>query len=268
MNAAAIKQLQQSLGLPATGVLDESTLGAMNNAVKTAVASNPDIAKYGGTNSPDAILDAYMTNDWSNVIDLTGKPFTKAQQRDAVTQAEKAYAPSFNAQDTFDRAGVEDTLSQDQRGFDEFRKGEAEDFGINKDAQDLNAANEGVLFSGARFQKLRDLRNTYQDRETQQRKNVEDRMRSTARNYHYSYGDENAKKLSDFYTLPGQSTFNPGVAGGKVTSRGSTSAYDPTRYKFQGTIPVARKAAVQTRAAGLLTNRANKLTSTGYKNQY
>ncbi len=268
MNPTAIKQLQMTLKLPQTGVMDDATVSAMSNAVKTSVASNPDIIKYGGVNTPDTILDAYMTNNWSNVIDITGKPFTKAQQQQAFAEADKALAPAYKAQVAFDNAGTEDTLKGYQEQFGQFQKSEAEDFGNAKDAQDQNAADQGILFTGSRAQKLRDLKNTYQDREAIARGATEQNIQSTARSNQYKYGDQAASGLKDFYALPGSSTFNPNVAGGKVNPGGLSSAYNAGQYNFQGTAPVAQKAAINVRAAGLLSNRANKLTATGYKNQF
>lgn len=239
MTPQAIKQLQIQLGITPTGIFDESTLEAMNGAVNTAVTT------------------------------LTGKPFTRAQQEEAVTAAEKALNPGFEAQNTYDRANTEDTLRSDVEGFDQFRDAEAESFKDNKEQLDQNSADQGVLFSGSRFQKLNDLRNTYADREAIRRGQTADRIRSTARNYQYNYGDDAARGLRDMYELPGTTNFNANVAGGKVTpGKSLSSVYDPGQFKFQGTVPVGQKAAVQTRAASLLGNRANKLSALGYKTQY
>lgn len=238
-------------------------------AIVAALSSNPDVVRYGGTNSPDAILNAYMSNDWSNVTNLTGMPFTKEQQQAAVIQSERALAPAYRAQESFDRSVVTDTLGAEQEGVEQFRDAEAKAFGTEKDTLDQNAADQGVLFSGSRFQKLNDLRNTYQDREAQNVSGAQSRMRKTARDYQYKYGDSAARGLRDLYEVPTPSTFNANVAGGKVSpSGGIASMYNPKEFNFQGTAPVAQKAAVQTRAASLLGNRANKLSAYGYKTQF
>lgn len=267
MNPASIKQLQLSLKVSPTGVLDDATIAAMNGAVGTALSKNEDVMKMAGNNTADAILSAYTTGDWSGVVDLTGKPFTKAQQKGAVTDAEKALAPGFDAQTTYERDQAEQSLGSEQQGYGQFLKDEEKQFGKDKNTLDDNAVNEGVLFAGSRFQKLNDLRNTYDDRAAIERTNTGNRMETTARNYHYTYGDENTKKLSDMFKLPTGQSYNTSVAGGKVSPQGGLSSmYNMGDFKYQGTTPVSQKAAVQTRAAGLLTNRANKLTSTGYKN--
>lgn len=238
-------------------------------SIVTALAANPDVARFGGTNSPDAILNAYMTNDWSGVTTLTGTPFTKEQQQAAVVQAERALAPAYRAQEAYDTSVVTDTLAAERDGVEQFRKTEAENFGNEKDTLDQDAADQGVLFSGSRFQKLNNLRDVYRDRESQNVAGAESRIRKTARDYQYKYGDGAARGIRSAYQLPGQSNFNANVAGGKVTPSGSlSSVYNPKEFKFQGTAPVSQKAAVQTRAASLLGNRANKLSAYGYKTQF
>lgn len=268
MNSQAIQQLQRSLGLPESGVLDNATINGMNGAVQRAVASNPLIHTYAAGNTVDSILNAYTSGDWSSVIDLTGKPFTDEQQKSAVTEAERVLAPAYKETEALDRANVEDTLRADQGGFSGFQSGEKKAFGQDKNQLDQNAANSGVLFSGSRTQKLNDLRTSYAERERLQRDSTAQSATTAARNYQYQYGDEAAKSLGDLYKLPGASTFNANVAGGQVTpSTSLSSVYDPTKYNFQGTKPVAQKAQVQVRAAGTLGNTANKLSLAGYGNK-
>jgi hypothetical protein len=237
--------------------------------IAEALAKNPDVIRYGGTNSADAILNAYMTNDWSGVTTLTGTPFSRKQQQEAVTAAERALNPAYKAQEAYDTSVVTDSIDAERAGLEQFRDAEEQNFGIEKDNQDQSAADQGVLFSGSRFQKLNDLRETYQTRDAQNSAGAAGRIGTTARNFQYKYGDPAAKSIRSFYQMPGETSFNPNVAGGKVTpSTGSNSVYDPKRFKFQGTAPVSQKAAVQTRAASLLGNRANKLSASGYKTQF
>lgn len=269
MDPLAIAQLQIQLGVPATAVLDDATLKAMASSVAKAVSKNKNVQKYAGSNSPEDILQAYSSGNWSGIVDLSGKPFTDAQQKAAVSEAEKALAPAYKAQEAYDRSTVEDSLAAEQQGFGQFQKDEAQTFGDTKDTLDKSAADNGVLFSGSRFQKLNDLRTTYQDRERLAREQSAARTRSTARSYQYNYGNDAAGKLSSMYQLPSQSTFNPNVAGGQVKKNSSlSSVYNPGEFDFQGIKPVAQKAAVQTRAAGLLSNRANKLSLSGYGVKY
>lgn len=265
MTPAAIRQLQQNLGIPATGIFDAATNSAMTMAISNAVAGNKDIAKYAKAASADDILGAYMTGNWSGVTDLTGKPFTDKQQQAAVTEASKVLAPAYEAQQAYDQAGVQDTLQRDAQGFQDFQNDEKKNFIADKGSLDKSAADSGILFSGARAQKLRDLRTTYADREAIQRRQTAGNIASAARANQYSYGNDAAGSLKSLYALPGSTTFNPNVAGGGVTrSGGLSSAYNPSQFNFQGTAPVAQKAAVQVRAASQLANKANKLSLAGY----
>ncbi len=234
---------------------------AMQDAIAAALATNPDVKSYAGANDPTSILNAYMTGDWSGVTSLTGKPFTDEQQKAAVTAADAALAPAYKAQVANDRATAEEQLQKTQNNFQDSQKADATAFGTDKAAQDKTAADQGVLFSGARAQKLNDLRNTYADREAMARRDAAAAIGSEARGYQYQYGNDAAQSLSDRYNLAGPSNFNATTGG---VSRGTlSSAYAPTTYNFQGTAPVAQNAAVQTRAASLLANNANKLTTSG-----
>lgn len=269
MNPTAIAQLQKSLGLPATGVLDSATFNAMSGAVTKSIATNPDVKAYSGGSTPDTILNAYMTGNWSGVTDLTGKPFTDDQQKAAVDAASSALAPGFDATAAYDKSKVESDLNKDASTYSAFQKSDAEQFGKDKNILDKSAADNGVLFSGARAQKNSQLAGDYAARDASARNTAVNSETSTARDYAYQYGSPSAQNLKSLYSLPTGSTFNANVAGGKVTpGNGLSAAYDPNEYGYQGTKRVANNAAVQTRAASLLGNRANKLSLAGYSNKY
>jgi len=268
MNPQTIIQLQNSLGVPATGVFDSNTLSAMSRAVSKAVAANPEVRKYAGGNSADTILNAYQTGDWSGVSSLNGTPFSPTQQKAAVAEATKALAPAYKAQEQYDTANAQDALGNIQREYSDFEDEQGRQFGKDKDALDQSAATNGTLYSGSRVKGLSDLATDYRTADERERAAEASGISSAARNYQYQYGNGNADSLSSYYRLPGASSYNPNVAGGKVTSSPLSSVYNPSAYTFQGTQPVAQKAAIQTRAAGILANKANKLALTGYKNQF
>lgn len=259
-----IKQLQASLGVPQTGIIDAATTTAMNGAVASALKTNPSVQSLAGTNDPTAILNAYMTGDWSGVVSLSGKPFTDDQQKAAVDQATQALAPAYEAQKAYDTATVTDTLKQDQEGLADTEAAAAKQFGQDKNTLDQNAADNGVLFAGSRLQKQNDLRTSYADKDALARRQEAENATATARGYQYDYGNGAAADLNALYSVPGAPSYNAGVAGGKVTPSSSLSTiYNPGTYNFQGTKPVAQQTAVQTRAASLLANKANKLTLSG-----
>jgi len=259
MTNEAIKQLQTSLGLTPTGVMDTATYAAMTKAVTASVSSNPGMQQYLRTNSVDSILNGFFSNDLSGITNITGRPFSRKEQGAAVAEAERALNPGFREEEAFDQSVVTDTLRGQQEDFGQFQQAEEEMFGDRKEILDQNAADQGVLFSGSRKQKETDLRNTFQDREAIQRGRTQDNIRTTARNNQFARGNQSARGLSEFYDLPGQSRFNAGVAGGQV-SRPSTlsSAYNPSEFNFGGIQNKSNNAAIQQRAAGTLSNTTRK----------
>ena len=264
MTTAQIQQLQTSLGVPATGVFDSATSAAYNAAVSKSLSSNPDAQAYAGANTTDAILNAYQTGDWSAVTSLSGQPFTADQQQAAVAQANTALAPAYDASVSKDTADTAASLEANQSGLSQYERDQASQFGKDKNALDQNAADSGVLFSGARVQKQNDLRTTYANADADARAKAAAAAASTARGFQYQYGNDAVKPLASLYTAPGAPTYNANVAGGKVTTSPRISTmYDPSAYNFQGTAPAAQSAAVQTRSAGLLANKANKLSLSG-----
>lgn len=265
MNPTSISQLQAQLGLPQTGVFDAATLAAYSSAVTKAAGTDPNVKTYGAASSPDAIANAYLTGDWSGVTSLTGKPFTDDQQKAAVAAAGAALAPAYNATSEYDTENTQQALAKDAATYGAFQQSDAEQFGKDKNTADEDAATNGVLYSGARVQKLQQLAGDYAARDASARSTATDAIDSTARDYAYAYGSPAADNLSSYYTLPGSQTYNPNVAGGKVGQNKSLSAvYSPYQYNYQGTKPAAQQAAVQTRAASLLANNANKLSLNGY----
>lgn len=237
---------------------------ATADAIAAALAKNPDYQKYAGNNSTASILDAYQSGNWAGVTDLTGKPFTDEQQQAAVADATKALDPAYKAATAYDTATTEDTLSGDQAAYGQFERDQGINFQADKTALDQSAADNGVLFSGARLQKQNDLKTRYSNAEADKRGALSSAVGGTVRDYQYAYGNDAARKLSSFYSAPGGNTYNPGMAtGGVRSSPGLSSIYDPSGYNFQGTKPVAQQTAIQTRAAGSLANRANKLTLSG-----
>jgi hypothetical protein len=241
-----------------------------NEKLKQLLAASPVASKIiAQGSSPDAIVNAYMNNDWSGISDVTGKPFSKQMQEEAVATATRALAPAYKAQESYDTSVVREDLAREQGRFSSFLDTEARDFKANKATQDLNAADQGVLFAGSRAQKLNDLKSIYSDREKAERDLTAGNIASTARDHQYQYGNEGAGKLSQFYQLGGGNAYRSNVAGagGVAAQNGLSKAYNPGAYNFQGTAVTANKASAQTRAAGLLANRANKLTAGGYSNK-
>lgn len=272
MTPDQIKQLQTTLGVPATGVLDAATTAAYSTAVTKALSTNPTVKQFAGGNDPISILNAYQTGDWSGVTSLSGVPFTPDQQKAAVASATNALTPGFTAQNEEGAATAADTLRKNQEGLSDFESSQAKQFATDKGTLDQNAANNGVLFAGSRVQKNNDLRTSYATADAEARRNASEAAATATRDYQYQYGTPAAESLSSLYQVPGATRYDANVAAGtpgSVTpSRTLSAAYNPEQYGFQGTQPVAQKTAIQTRAASLLANNANKLSLKGYTNSF
>jgi peptidoglycan hydrolase-like protein with peptidoglycan-binding domain len=238
----------------------QKELDAYYNA---SVATHPEFAG----NSKESLEHAIATGDFSGILNSKGQPFSTADQKDAMLEAEKALRPGFDITKQKDTADTESALAQKQLDYQNWLNTEKSQFEQDKTGLDQTAAEKGVLFSGGRVQKEQNLGDTYSRNQAYRQASIGSDIGSLARNYQSTYGDKAAKGLSNYYKLGGN-IYNPNVATGGVSSSGMSSIYNPSGLGYQGTAVVANKAAAQARAAGLLWNKGNKLLSTGYKNQY
>lgn len=240
----------------------QKTQAQVDAEYAAAAASHPVLA----SNTPEMLNYAMSTGDFSSLVDTTGKPFSVADQRSAVSEAEKAINPYYTALETKDTQDTESALAAKQREYQSFLSTQGENFQADKTALDQDAANKGVLFSGARVQKERQLQDSYNRANTEKRASVGASIGDTARDFGYKYGDQAAQGLGSFFNL-GANTYNANKATGGVGTSGLSSIYNANQG-FQGTTRNTQKADVQKRAAGLLYNKGNKLLASGYTNQY
>lgn len=237
-----------------------------SSAIAKHPAIAPIIAQNG--NNADAILNAYQTGNWSSILNITGRPFSEEEQKLAVEKATAALAPGFDESKRYDESTFNRTLGNEKRAYDDYLKTSASNFETDKQTLDQNAADRGVLFSGGRVQKERNLKNTYEQDQAAKMASAGSNIAKTAGDYQYKYGDNavNNPSLSKYYQLGGNN-FNPSVARGGATPGGLSSVYNPSGQNYQGTEVNKNKASVQTRAASLLANKANKVVPYGYQNQ-
>ena len=247
-------------------VLPDDQLEALKKAYADALAQSEKTAALAQTNNAEAILNAYLTGDWSGVTDATGQPFSLADQQDALAKSQAALAPYYEAQQTKAEEDAKSSLLQQQQDFQNYLDQAAASFVKDKTTLDQTAADQGVLFAGARAQKEQQLSDLYKSNLEAKRQTAATNIGNAARTYQYQYGDTAAGKLSDYYTL-GNQGYNANVAQNNVTPAGISSVYNSGGMGFQGTQVNAALAAAQQRAAGLLKNKANKLLATGYQNQ-
>jgi peptidoglycan hydrolase-like protein with peptidoglycan-binding domain len=280
----AVKQFQTDNGLSVDGVFGSKTLSKANTMGSTtdtggngqprtqaeldaiynkAVTEHPVFAG----NSPAALEYAKSTGDFSTLLNDQGKPFSQAEQEAAMVESEKALAPGFNIAQQKDTADTEASLQASQLSNEKYLADQATQFQTDKTNLDQNAADQGVLFSGGRVQKEKSLGDLYNRNQAYNTATTGLDIANTARGFQSDYGDKAASGLSKYYNLGGN-TYNPNVATGGVSRSNLSSIYNPSGLGYQGTKTVANKAAAQTRAAGLLWNKGNKLVASGLKNQY
>lgn len=219
-------------------------------------------------NSPEAMEAAALSGDFSSLYDEYGKPFSNDVYNQAVSDSAKALNPRFEVDKEFTTQGLEDQLRQNQESYDDTITDQRDQFEANKDSLDKTAADRGVLFSGARDQKERKLEDIYNTSQERLQRSNNDAINSLTRNYQYQYGDKavNQNRLSQYYNSGGN-TFNAKKATGGAQRSKLSEMYRPSNTGFAGSAVTAQNANVQSRAGGLLKNRANKLFSTGYNNK-
>ena len=218
-------------------------------------------------NTIEDLTRAVTTGDFTNIKNIYGQPFSLQEQQDALKQGEteaKAYYDALQQKETQDAEAV---MKQKQLDYQNYLDTQATKFAEDKTALDQTAANQGVLFSGGRAQKERSLQSAYEKDQAYKQASTGADIGNTARDFQYKYGNSTAGGLSQYYNL-GSQNYNPGVATGGVTPGGLSSIYSTGSSNFAGTRPAERSTAAQKTATGLLWNKANKLLSTSYANQY
>ncbi len=243
----------------ATGTKTQAQVDAEYAA---AAAAHPTLKG----NTAETINYATSTGDFSVLVNAQGQPFSAADQAAAVEQATTDLSPYYKAEQTKETQDTEATLAAKKAAYDKYLADQQTAFQTDKTTQDQTAANNGVLFSGGRAQKLKQLGDTYAANDAYKKTSVGADIGQTARDFGYKYGDSAANNLSSYFNLGGN-TYNPNVASGGVGSSGLSSIYNANQG-FQGTQVNTAKAAAQKRAAGLLANKGNKLTASGYTNQF
>lgn len=259
--------IQQTV-VPSAGGQAVETQESVDRLYAEAAANNPvikELAKGGST--VEEIIQGLSTGNLAGIYDWNGQPFSAEAQQEALTKAAEDNRLYYEALQAKETAEAEEKLARDQAEYQNYLLNSGQSFEADKAKSDQSAANQGVLFSGSRVQKERNLARAYEQDQAYNRNKIGSSMASTARDFQYKYGNDAAGSLNKYYNLGGN-TFNPNVATGGVGSSSLSSIYNPSKFNFQGSQNTARAADANTRAAGYLWNKGNKLLQTGYKNQY
>lgn len=277
MNKQQIQQLQDSLvshgymtqaevntGYGIYGPKTTAAFSKYQADTDKAIASHPVLG--GNINNPvsQAARDAASTQS------ETGQPYSPEDYAVAVEKSKAADAEYYKQEQEKATQDTAAALAGKQAGYEDFLAKSGADFQGEKAKQDEAAAQQGVLFSGGRAQKLANLQSSYSQEQASKFGSLQRDIGKTARDYQYEYGNEAAGKqpLSQYYNA-GQNVYNAGVAGPAGVSRsGLSSVYSPSESTFGGR-KVAEQSAMAQKGAGLLLkNRTNKLSQFGYKNQF
>ncbi len=232
-----------------------------------AIPSSPAIQDLlNGGSSLEDITYALETGNWSGIKDWDGKPFSSDQQQEALSKANEDNRLYYEALQQKETADAESKMAQDQADYQNYLVNAGQSFESDKIKSDQQAANKGVLFSGARVQKEKNLAKAYSQDEAYNKSKYAGSIGKTASDFQYDYGNKAAEGLNKYYNLGGN-TYNPKVARGGVNSTNLSSIYSPSKYNFQGARNTERSSESNVRAARYLTNKGNKLIQTGYENK-
>jgi hypothetical protein len=241
----------------------------VDNKYADAAAANPIIAATAQRNGSTAaeIADAILRGDLSGIVDWEGKPYSLADQQKALSDADESTKAFYEQQQAKETADAETALAQKQADYQDYLIQSGQNFETDKTQADQTAADSGVLFSGGRVQKEKNLQRAYEQDQASKLASVSRSIGTTANDFQYKYGNDAASGLSKYYNLGGN-TFNPNVASGGVGQKSLSSVYNPNNSNYYGTRKKERALDNATRSAGYLWNKGNKLLSTGYNNQY
>jgi peptidoglycan hydrolase-like protein with peptidoglycan-binding domain len=260
--ASAITGAGNASSMP-TGNTDTKSL---KEQVFEGMKQDPFFQDYLKYNTEEDIAYASSTGDLSGIVNQYGQPFSLQEQQDALEQAKKmdeAYYTQLKEKETAD---AEASLAQKQADYQQYLLNSGQQFEQDKAQADQSAADRGVLFSGSRVQKEKNLQRAYEQDQAYKQSTMARGLESEARDYQYKYGNDAVNTLSKYYKA-GSNIYNPNVARGGVSSGSLSSYYDPSKYNFAGTRIGEQAGQANKQATQILTNKANKLLSTGYKNQ-
>jgi len=218
-------------------------------------------------NTAEDLAYAAETGDFSGIRDEFGQPFSQEQQQKALAESVEDNKLYYEALKSKETADTESALAQKKADYQDYLVNSGQNFEADKAQSDKTASDKGVLFSGGRVQKERNLERAYNQDQASKLASTGRSIGNTARDYQYKYGGDAANDLSQYYKL-GSNTFNASKATGGVGSGSLSKAYNPRDYDYQGTTNVNQLANAQQRAASKLWNKGNKLLASGYNNQY
>lgn len=236
---------------------------AIVNAMKNdaRLAKNIQTLYSAGDNSLDSLISAMSSENY------TGMPFDAKTAQEEVNRQMGVLNPFYDAERTKESSDINDVLGKAKADFEAGNAASAEQFKIDKEASDVDAANKGVLFSSGRVQKLNSLQGAYAADQAKRLRDYGTNTSLAARDYQYKYGNDAAKNTLSNYLNAGGNTYDAMTPGGAVGSTGLSAIYNPSATTFYGTNRAKQRSEAVQRAAGVLKSKSNKLVPYGYLNQ-
>lgn len=212
-----------------------------------------------------SILNAYNTGDWSGVMKSNGQPVSTDEANAEFQRQMGVLDPAFQAENTKDKLDLTGDLGLADQNYQNYLDTSAQQFSADKDTQDKTAADNGVLFSSGRVQKLNDLKTKYDQDAALKQATLANTVAKAGRGYAYKYGTTAAQdpSLSQYFSA-GSQTYNPFAAKNNTAKTGLSSIYNPGETNFYGTNPALESSQAKTRASSVLASKYNKLLPYGF----
>ncbi len=245
----SVQKLQQQLTDAGfySGAIDGSYGPQTQAAVQLLQMSPNSGLKQDGIYGP--LTDSYLkswkppaTSPVASTYDSSGYAID-----DLLRSSESDIEPYFNEVAQKDLGDIRGDLQNAQTQYQGYLNDASSKFAADKDAQDLNAAQNGVLFSTGRVQKLNNLQNTYANDQAMKQAQYSNAIGQKARDYQYRQGNDAANSLSDFYKL-NSNTYNAQGNKAVVGAGGVSQAYTPSSNNFYGTQNTLKKYYTADRA--------------------
>lgn len=266
---AAVQVFQ---GLPGTGLKVDGIYGPLTAAALSAYQTHPsNPATQSQSGQAAAAAAAGMSpEDYANMImsgNYSGMPYSQAEidalQQQSLNDISKYYDED-QAKATGDFQADAQTAQRAYQGFLDQQAGQFKD---DKATQDVNSAQNGVLFSTGRVQKLNNLQNAYNAAQQMKKDQYGNAIATSARDFQYKYGNNATNNLRDYMTLGGN-TYDAQGNAGVVGNAGVSQAYNPSSQNFYGTQNTAKQYNAALRTGSKLWQKTNKGLLSSYKNQY
>lgn len=264
----AVRSFQTQQGISADGIVGPITRSRMSSgtgqanprdaAIDTLAQNDPRFAQIHNSLSEYGDISADMILESIDSGNYSGMPFTARDVEREIERQSRTLDPYYTELRERDTADLSGDLGLLQSQFSDYLASSGEEFLADKEASDVSAANQGVLFSTGRTQKLGNLKTAYERDQESKRKQVTNSISKAARDFQYQYGNDEANKLRDFYKL-GSSSFDAMTPGGNVSTGGLSSVYNPSSQNFYGSRRREQNVAATQRAGNTLAARARKL---------